>query len=64
MYRIYIIRSRYAFMDMLESGVGSLSFAESRAHFGLWVLMAQPLHLGAVRHSSTFSFATRFLIQI
>ena len=33
--------------DMLESGVGSLSFAESRAHFGLWVLMAQPLHLGA-----------------
>ena len=32
---------------MLESGIGSLSFAESRAHFGLWVLMAQPLHLGA-----------------
>ncbi len=37
----------YTFMDMLESGIGSLSFAESRAHFGLWVLMAQPLHLGA-----------------
>jgi alpha-galactosidase len=36
----------WAFMDMLESGIGSLSFAESRAHFGLWVLMAQPLHLG------------------
>ena len=36
----------YAFMDMLESGIGSLTFAESRAHFGLWVLMAQPLHLG------------------
>ena len=51
-------------MDMLESGVGSLSFAESRAHFGLWVLMAQPLHLGAVRPTSTFSFATHFLIQI
>jgi len=29
---------------MLESGIGSLSFAESRAHFGLWVIMAQPLY--------------------
>ena len=39
-------------MDMLEAGVtdknGStyLSFEESRSHFALWVLMAQPLHLG------------------
>lgn len=36
----------WAFMDMLESGIGSLSLAESRAHYTLWVLMAQPLHLG------------------
>lgn len=35
----------YAFLDMLESGIGYLSFAESRAHFGLWVIMAQPLHV-------------------
>lgn len=42
----------WAFMDMLEAGVtdknGStyLSFEESRSHVALWVLMAQPLHLG------------------
>eukprot|EP00040_Diaphanoeca_grandis_P017445 m.90939 g.90939 ORF g.90939 m.90939 type:complete len:522 (+) comp26438_c1_seq2:125-1690(+) len=36
----------WAFMDMLESGNKPLTFEESRSHFGLWVLMAQPLHLG------------------
>jgi hypothetical protein len=35
-----------AFMDMLETGIGSLTLSESRAHFALWVIMAQPLHLG------------------
>eukprot|EP01047_Picozoa_sp_COSAG01_P056335 COSAG01_NODE_6375_length_3705_cov_2.301442_4_plen_313_part_00 len=43
----------WAFMDMLESGIGSLSFAESRAHYGLWVLMAQPLHLGLDLRTAT-----------
>ena len=46
----------WAFMDMLEVGVdfrgvpqtngAFLTFAESRSHFALWVIMAQPLHLG------------------
>lgn len=44
----------YAFMDMLESGILPLTEAESRSHFALWVVMGQPLHLGAdVRNMST-----------
>ena len=44
------------FMDMLEVGVDSLTFLESRAHFGLWVLLAQPLHLALdIRNSSIFT---------
>eukprot|EP01050_Picozoa_sp_SAG11_P011107 SAG11_NODE_1153_length_5662_cov_51.111810_3_plen_457_part_00 len=42
----------WAFMDMLEAGVTDnngrayLSFEQSKSHVALWVLMAQPLHLG------------------
>eukprot|EP00039_Didymoeca_costata_P003706 m.69301 g.69301 ORF g.69301 m.69301 type:complete len:355 (-) comp12038_c1_seq1:55-1119(-) len=44
----------YAFMDMLESGNSPLTFAESRSHFALWLIMAQPLHLGNdIRNLST-----------
>jgi alpha-galactosidase len=32
--------------DMLEVGNGDLSFAENRAHFSLWCLLAAPLFLG------------------
>ena len=51
-------------MDMLESGVGSLSFAESRAHFGLWVLMAQPLHLGADLRNTPKQVRSTFQISM
>lgn len=54
----------WAFMDMLEVGVdfrgvpqtngAHLTFAESRSHLALWVIMAQPLHLGLdIRNIST-----------
>ena len=36
---------QWAFMDMLEVGNG-MSEAEDRAHFSLWVALAQPLHMG------------------
>lgn len=36
----------WAFMDMLEAGNAPLTEAQSRSHFALWVVMAQPLHLG------------------
>jgi alpha-galactosidase len=32
--------------DMLEVGNGNLSFAENRAHFSLWCILAAPLFLG------------------
>eukprot|EP00750_Incisomonas_marina_P019012 INCI3197.1.p1 GENE.INCI3197.1~~INCI3197.1.p1 ORF type:complete len:526 (+),score=35.14 INCI3197.1:277-1854(+) len=42
-----------AFLDMLEVGVAPLTYWESRAHLGLWVLMAQPLHVGMdIRNAS------------
>ncbi|HWB52784.1 MAG TPA: glycoside hydrolase family 27 protein, partial [Tepidisphaeraceae bacterium] len=37
--------------DMLEVGVGDMSYAESRAHFSLWCMLAAPLLAGNdVRH--------------
>ena len=36
---------QWVFMDMLEVGNG-MSDAEDRAHFSLWVILAQPLHMG------------------
>lgn len=36
----------WAYPDMLEVGVGSLTHAESRSHFGLWCVTSAPLILG------------------
>merc|ERR1712166_188695 len=36
----------FAYPDMLEVGDGTLSFAQSRSHFGAWVMMSAPLILG------------------
>lgn len=42
-----------AFMDMLEAGNPPLTDVESRTHVALWVVHAQPLHLGHdVRNTS------------
>ena len=39
--------------DMMEVGSAGLTFAESRAHFGLWAILAAPLMAGNdVRHMS------------
>ncbi len=39
--------------DMLEVGSAGLTFAESRAHFSLWCMLAAPLMAGAdIRHVS------------
>ncbi len=48
-----------AFLDMLEVGVAPLSFSESRAHFGLWVIMAQPLHVGMDIRNASQAYVTR-----
>jgi len=37
---------QYPLIDMLEVGNPGLSLAESRAHFSLWAMLAQPLHAG------------------
>ena len=47
----------WAFMDMLESGIGPLTLAESRAHFALWVIMAQ---VRGCRHHFGPVFFARF----
>ena len=37
---------QWPLMDMLEVGNPGLSLAESRSHFSLWAMFAQPLHAG------------------
>lgn len=37
---------QHPFMDMLTVGNGNLTTSESRAHFSVWCMMAQPLHAG------------------
>lgn len=36
----------WADLDMLEVGVGALTFQEQRAHFAIWAIMKSPLMLG------------------
>ncbi|KAM0425897.1 hypothetical protein ACHAPT_008835 [Fusarium lateritium] len=38
----------FADMDMLEIGLGALSFEEERFHFGFWSMMKSPLLIGGV----------------
>ena len=37
---------QWPLLDMLEVGNPGLSLAESRAHFSIWAMLAQPLHAG------------------
>jgi hypothetical protein len=42
----YARPGQWPLMDMMEVGNPPLTTAESRAHFGLWAMLAQPLHAG------------------
>lgn len=45
--------SHHCASHLPQVGVAPLTFWESRAHLGLWVLMAQPLHIGMdIRNAS------------
>jgi hypothetical protein len=42
----YLKPGQYPLLDMMEVGNDGLSTAESRAHFSLWCMFAQPLYAG------------------
>jgi len=42
----YIRPGQYPLLDMMEVGNSPLTVAESRSHFSLWCIFAQPLHAG------------------
>lgn len=52
-FQAYLHRITHDIADMLEVGVGEMTYEESKSHFSLWAMMAAPLILGNDLRSMT-----------